>query len=232
MAAPSPATQTTTIILQKGDPVINGSIKVESLDQTSFPTPLSDVTIKITDPNLFQPLHLAAYIPLSVSATVTVECLVPLPNIATAWIVAGLTPQSEATTPDGRRRYSASKLPSAVQAVALPKRNLAKDVVHEDNELVDEDDLLNSEGDWAPSTTAATKTDDDDCGGREPCENCTCGRKDGATTGGGASKPLATSNCGKCGMGDAFRCASCPYLGKPAFQPGQEHLVLDLQDDF
>jgi anamorsin len=179
-----------------------------------------------------------------------------LQKVHTAFVLAGLRGGSESKRADGSRVLSATRVepaPASSSAAKLAKKptptptttvkimNLDGDD-DDDDDLLDEDALLSSDALAPPPamSSAATKSGDD-CGGRKACDNCTCGRADAekASTVSenthGNSKPavaaIPSSSCGKCGLGDAFRCASCPYLGKPAFKAGEEHLVLDLQDD-
>ncbi|CAM9235773.1 unnamed protein product [Choristocarpus tenellus] len=105
------------------------------------------------------------------------------------------------------------------------------------DDLVDEDALLEA--------SAPVKRVTEDAGGcatkRRACKDCSCGRAemeqgladaDASVVGDGGTIP--TSSCGSCYKGDAFRCATCPFLGKPAFEKGQEKVILsdlDSQQD-
>jgi anamorsin len=110
------------------------------------------------------------------------------------------------------------------------------------DDLIDEDSLL--EGDSVPAASKAPKSDAGGCGPkRKACANCSCGRKEeeekalmlegaAADVAARPQAPINKSACGNCYKGDAFRCAGCPFLGKPAFKPGQEgEIMLSMADD-
>jgi len=97
----------------------------------------------------------------------------------------------------------------------------ADDITEDD--LEDEDNLLGEDDIKIPSAKK------DDCevgpgGQKKACKNCSCGRKEGTSS---KPTPQVKSSCGNCYLGDAFRCGGCPYLGTPAFKPG-EKVELDL----
>jgi len=120
----------------------------------------------------------------------------------------------------------------------------ASDLNDEGLDLVDDDALLQKERD---KPVAAASTSGGECGTaavpggkRRACKNCSCGlaqelleeeqkqqqQQPQAGTAAAAATAVpkvknVVSACGNCALGDAFRCAGCPYRGQPAFKPGE-----------
>ncbi|XP_067090322.1 anamorsin isoform X1 [Osmerus mordax] len=105
----------------------------------------------------------------------------------------------------------------------------ANDMNDDDVELVDSDDLLDADDLKKPDPTSlkAPSCGDGTTKKKKACKNCTCGLAEEleGESQGGQKTPQPKSACGSCYLGDAFRCASCPYLGMPAFKPGEKILL-------
>lgn len=128
------------------------------------------------------------------------------------------------------------KTPKPVEKAALDPNTVkmwtlsANDMNDEEVDLLDSDALLD-EDDLKkpdPASLKAASCGDGAAKKKKACKNCTCGLAEELEeeSKGKQKSDMPKSACGSCYLGDAFRCASCPYLGMPAFKPG-EKIVLD-----
>ncbi|KAJ3049845.1 hypothetical protein HDU99_008816, partial [Rhizoclosmatium hyalinum] len=104
-----------------------------------------------------------------------------------------------------------------------------------DEELEDEEALLDEEDKKAPVIETGCGDAVTEGKKKKACKNCSCGLADeleeeevqlaakveSEITVVKPPKKAPVSSCGNCYLGDAFRCGSCPYLGMPAFKPGE-----------
>ena len=153
----------------------------------------------------------------------------------TALLLSGFVEQEVKTLDGGVVVYGAKKPEwgtgaSASVSIAKPANTTTWKLAVDDDEddLVDEDALLDDGLPQQQSTKPSAAADS--CGPKKrACKNCTCGLAEKEAEGGAASAPpvdAPTPSCGNCFKGDAFRCGGCPFLGMPAFEPGQERVML------
>ncbi|MCJ1404136.1 electron carrier [Xylographa trunciseda] len=118
-----------------------------------------------------------------------------------------------------------------------------EDEDNSDDELIDEDTLL-EESDFIRPIIQPPECRPTTGKRRRACKDCTCGlaqriAAEDASKRSKADQSLAklkasdlaeidftvqgkVGSCGNCALGDAFRCDGCPYVGLPAFKPGEE----------
>lgn len=126
-------------------------------------------------------------------------------------------------------RRPVSGKPSADPAAVKLWTLSANDINDDDVDLLDSDDLLDQDDlkKPLPSSLRASGCGEGSEKKRKACKNCSCGLAEELQeekSKSAAPKP-AISACGNCYLGDAFRCASCPYIGMPAFKPGEKILL-------
>ncbi|XP_056861230.1 anamorsin homolog [Raphanus sativus] len=107
-------------------------------------------------------------------------------------------------------------------AKTLPKVNLG-DALDLIDDLIDEDSLLTEEDLKKPQLPVASGCETT----KKACKNCVCGRaeiEEKAVKLGLTEDQIENpqSACGSCGLGDAFRCGTCPYKGLPPFKLGEK----------
>ncbi|XP_054317466.1 anamorsin-like [Pongo pygmaeus] len=113
--------------------------------------------------------------------------------------------------------------PAAAKLWTLSANNMEDDSM----DLIDSDELLDPEDLKKPDPASLWAASCGEGKKRKAYKNCTCGLAEELEKEKSreqmSSKPK--SACGNCYLGDAFRCASCPYLGMPAFKHGEKVLL-------
>ena len=96
----------------------------------------------------------------------------------------------------------------------------------QESDLIDTDDLLDDLDLKKPTLVDKFDCGTSSSGKKKACKNCSCGLaeelENEAVDKQKKNVETVKSSCGSCYLGDAFRCASCPYLGMPAFKPGEK----------
>ncbi|KAM4618370.1 anamorsin isoform 1-T2 [Polymixia lowei] len=111
----------------------------------------------------------------------------------------------------------------------------AFDINDDDVDLVDSDALLDDEDLKKPDPASLRAPCGDGAAKKKKaCKNCSCGLAEELAQDTGEDQKKTTkpkSSCGSCYLGDAFRCAKCPYAGMPAFKPGEKIVLANETTD-
>uniref|UniRef100_A0A8C6RNM5 Anamorsin n=1 Tax=Nannospalax galili TaxID=1026970 RepID=A0A8C6RNM5_NANGA len=144
--------------------------------------------------------------------------------------ITGKKPNFEVGSSSQLKLSVSKKSTSAKRAVDPAAAKLwtlsANDMEDESMDLIDSDELLDPEDLKKPDPASLRAPSCGEGKKRKACKNCTCGLAEELER--EKSKVQSTqpkSACGNCYLGDAFRCANCPYLGMPAFKPGEQVLL-------
>lgn len=145
--------------------------------------------------------------------------------------ITGKKPNFEVGSSSQLKLSMAKKSPAAKPPVDPAVAKLwtlsANDMEDEGTDLIDSDELLDAEDLKKPDPASLRAASCGEGKKRKACKNCTCGLAEELEKEKAAEQKSSQpkSACGNCYLGDAFRCASCPYLGMPAFKPGEQVLL-------